>query len=223
MCLGALIDAGVDLERLHAGLESLHVAGFDLRVERVTINGIGATDVNVLVTEATQPHRHLHQIQEIIDASSLSSWVKDTSKQVFHSLAVAEAKVHHSSVEKVHFHEVGAVDSIVDIVGSVLAIEMLEIEEVLFSPLPTGKGFTTCQHGIIPLPAPAVVELLKGYTVYDPGVQGELVTPTGAALVTTLGKQSPGIPEMNIISVGYGAGKKRYSRPNLLRAFIGDK
>jgi pyridinium-3,5-bisthiocarboxylic acid mononucleotide nickel chelatase len=222
MCLGALIAAGADIDQLKSALSSLKLAGFELQVKQVAVNGIGATDVTVQVTEETQPHRHLHHIQQIIDASELSPWVKDSSKRVFYSLAVAEAKVHQSTLEKVHFHEVGALDAIVDIVGSVIALELLGINEIFFGPLPTGKGFVTCQHGEIPLPAPAVVELLSGFTIYDSGVVGELVTPTGAALVTTLGKQCSGIPKMNLVGAGYGAGKKSFAKPNLLRVLIGE-
>ncbi|MCL5045577.1 MAG: nickel pincer cofactor biosynthesis protein LarC [Actinobacteria bacterium] len=236
MCLGALIDAGVDPDALRSELAKLGVGGYQLEVARVEKRGLGATDVAVrLAEEPGHPagehrhpagehrhHRHLRHIEEIIGGSDLSAGIKERSLKIFRRLAEAEALIHRTSVEAVHFHEVGAVDAIVDIVGTVIALELLGIERVRASRLPLGSGFVRCQHGLIPVPAPATLELLKGVPVYDPGIEAELVTPTGAAIVTTLADGFGAFPEIKVQRIGYGAGKRDLAGPNVLRVVIGE-
>ena len=223
MCLGALIDAGADFDRLKQKLGELPVEGYSLRCATVNRSGISATSVHVDVT-AEQPERHLADIEKIIDGSSLPDRVKDSSKQVFKTLALAEARVHGTTPEKIHFHEVGAVDAIIDVVGTVLGLNMLGVERVLISPLPMGRGFIKCMHGVIPAPAPATLEILadKNIWVCGCGIDLELVTPTGAAIAATLGRGCQSWPDMLVKGVGYGAGQREYLKPNLLRLIIGE-
>lgn len=223
MCLGALVDAGVDFDELKKKLGELPVDGYSLRCETVKRSGISASSVHVDIT-AGQPERHLADIEQIIDGSSLPEAVKTAGKEVFTTLARAEARIHATTPEKIHFHEVGAVDAIIDVVGTVLGLHMLGVERVMVSPLPMGRGFIKCAHGVIPSPAPATLEILadKHIAVYGTEVEMELVTPTGAALAAALNQGCGSIPAMQVKRVGYGAGKKEYHRPNLLRLIIGE-
>lgn len=223
MLLGALVSAGVDFEALRGELLKLPVEGYDIRQERVKLNGIGAVNIYVNLLEANQPERRLVDIEKIIHESTLPEEVKARSKEVFHRLASAEAKVHDTTPDLIHFHEVGAVDAIVDVVGTVLGLYMLDVEKVLASPLPMGKGFIQCLHGIIPSPAPATLEVLKDVPVYGAGFEGELVTPTGAALISTLAEAFVDFPAMTVGRVGYGSGKKVTKHPNLLRLVTGER
>ncbi|SHI82724.1 nickel pincer cofactor biosynthesis protein LarC [Desulfofundulus thermosubterraneus] len=222
MCLGAIIDAGVNFEELKKQLSSLPVEGYELSCENIKRNGIAAVNVHVNVTQE-QPERHLADIEQIIDNSTLPEKVKAASKDVFRSLALAEAKIHATTPDRIHFHEVGAVDAIIDVTGTVLGLHMLGVEKVFVSPLPMGKGFIKCMHGIIPSPAPATLELLAGKNiiVYGTDAEIELVTPTGAAIAATLCNGCGPLPPLFITWVGYGSGKKEYDRPNLLRLIIG--
>lgn len=171
---------------------------------------------------AHAPHRNLADIEAIIDGGSLSETVRNRSKEIFRRIAVAEAKIHNTSVDRIHFHEVGGIDCIVDIVGSVIALEMLDVTQVYGSALPCGHGFVACAHGLMPVPAPATLELLRGAPVVNVDVEGELVTPTGAAILTTLAKGLGAMPAMTVERVGYGAGKKQFGpQPNLLRVVLG--
>ncbi len=171
----------------------------------------------------THIQRNLFDIEKLIDASDVTDRVKELSKTMFGYVAAAEAKVHDKPLSEVHFHEVGAVDSIVDIVGTAIAIDMLGSEEIYASPLHVGTGFVKCQHGRIPVPAPATVEILKGVPIYSKGIQSELVTPTGAAIIKTLAKDYIPLPEMVIEEVGYGLGTKELPVTNALRVFKGKK
>lgn len=222
MCLGALVSAGVDFEALRDELLKLPVEGYDIRQERVKRNGISAVNIYVDLLETNQPERRLAGIEQIIDGSSLPEDVKIKSKEIFQRLARAEAAVHDTTPDHIHFHEVGAVDAIVDVVGTVLGLRLLEIEKVYASPLPMGKGFIQCLHGIIPSPAPATLELLTNVPIYGAGIEGEMVTPTGAALISTLADEFTGFPAMTISKVGYGSGKKEMGHPNLLRLVLGE-
>ncbi|WP_243113666.1 nickel pincer cofactor biosynthesis protein LarC [Desulfofundulus salinus] len=224
MCLGALIGAGVDFEQLVGELKKLPVEGYRLRLEKVKRNGISAINFFVDVDAHGQPDRHLKDIEEIISQSSLPEEVKEKSKAVFHCLARAEAGVHDTTPERIHFHEVGAVDAIIDVVGTVLGLHLLGVEKVIVSPLPMGRGLIRCMHGLIPSPAPATLEILseRKVPVYGTGVNGELVTPTGAALAATLGDAFGEMPPMTVTRAGYGAGKKTFKHPNLLRVIIGE-
>lgn len=221
MTLGALLDLGVEQEQLLAELSKLKGIKFDLRVQKIAKKGIEAMDVHVL-TGDEHHHRHLDDIREIILSSGLSEDVKEKAFMVFQRLAEAEATVHGTTPEKVHFHEVGAVDAIVDIVGACIGMDLLGLELVIASPMPMSRGFVEAAHGKIPLPAPATVELLKGVPVYPTDVEGELVTPTGAAIIRTLASDFGLMPPMIIESVGYGAGKSDFEFPNVLRVFVGE-
>lgn len=228
MTLGALLACeGADEAAFRERLAQLSVPGYELEIRRVKREGISATDVDVRLLEKDQGHgRHLSDIAEILERSGLSEWVKEKALAVFTHLADAEAKIHGTSREEIHFHEVGAVDAIVDIVGSCILLEMLGVRQVATSSLPCGYGTITCQHGIMPIPAPATLELLSGFPVRSVDIQGELVTPTGAALVTTLSDASTAgrMPSMRIVTSGFGAGKKQFvpDMPNLLRVIIGE-
>ena len=172
---------------------------------------------------ATHGHRNLTDIRNIIENSALREQVKEKSLKVFTRLAEAEAKVHGTSVEEVHFHEVGALDSIIDIVGGLAALERMGVEAVFCSPLHVGSGTVNCAHGTLPVPAPATLELIKDRPIYSTDVVGELLTPIGAAILTTLSKGFGGLPEMIVEKVGYGAGQRDLSIPNFLRVVIGEK
>lgn len=233
MTLGAIVDAGLDLAVLKERLGQLPIHGYELSAEKVKRAGICGTKVHVIISQKDE-HRHKHHnhhhsqynfsdIQTIIEKSNLHHDIKKDSIRIFHRLATVEAKVHNTSIEEVHFHEVGAIDSIVDIVGSVIALKHTGIEKIYFSPIPTGHGYTMCEHGTFPVPPPAVAELLKGHLLKSVDIAKELTTPTGAAIVTTLGEGIHTIPEMRILQVGYGAGSYHDSTiPNLLRVIIGE-
>jgi len=222
MFIGALIDAGLPHEELRKVLQSLPLEGYSLEVTREERNLLFGTRFKVKVTRDPQPHRRFSDIRDLIRAGNLSPSVRDKSIAIFESIAVEEGKIHGCSVEEVHFHEVGAIDSIVDIVGSVLGMEYLRIGTACASSLPLGSGFVETAHGRIPLPAPATVALLRGIPVHDSGLKEELVTPTGAALVKGLVHSFGPLPPMVIEKVGYGVGSRNLAdRPNLLRILIG--
>jgi hypothetical protein len=222
MFIGALIDAGLPLEELRKVLQSLPLEGYSIEVTREERNLLFGTRFKVKVTRDPQPHRRFSDIRDLIRAGNLSPSVRDKSIAIFESIAVEEGKIHGCSVEEVHFHEVGAIDSIVDIVGSVLGMEYLGIGTACASSLPLGSGFVETAHGRIPLPAPATVALLRGIPVHDSGLKEELVTPTGAALVKGLVHSFGPLPPMVIEKVGYGVGSRNLAdRPNLLRILIG--
>ncbi len=224
MLVGALLDAGADFARLQAGLDSLGVAGYEIAVERVKKKGIEAAQFKVLLSpDVKQPHRHLADVVAIIEQGDLPDTVKAAATETFRRIAVAEAKVHGSTVEKVHFHEVGAVDSIVDVVGANLALELLNIERVTASPLNVGGGFVEAAHGVMPVPAPATALLLEGIPSYGTEDAGELVTPTGAALVGQWAETYGPMPLLRTATVGYGSGSRDLpDRANVLRVFIGE-
>ena len=221
MILGALIDCGLDVSFLKKELEKLDLSGYKIYTKHVKYNEIKATDFIVEIKE-TSTHRHLSDINQIIENSNLDEGIKKTSKQIFYNLAKAESKVHNSDIEDVHFHEVGAVDAIIDIVGAVICIKKLGIKKIYCSALPMGAGFVTCSHGLLPIPAPATVEILKGIPVYSDERKQELVTPTGAAIITTVAYKFGNMPLMKINKVGYGSGKTKSNYPNLLRIFLGE-
>ncbi len=221
MILGALIDLGLDTSDLKKELKKLNLGGWELTAKKQQKNHITATKVDIIVKQK-QNHRHLNDIFRIIDESKLDSDIKESSKKIFLKLAKAESKVHNIDIDSVHFHEVGATDSILDIVGSVISLKKLNIEKICTSPLPLGTGFVKCAHGTIPIPAPATVELLKGIPVYSTDIKGELVTPTGAAIITTITARFSEMPEMQIEKIGYGAGTSDFDHPNLLRIFLGN-
>jgi len=221
MLLGALIDAGAPVDDLLLGLKTLPLSGWELEVGRVRKGAVAATSVSVIVHE-NQPERHLSDIESIVIASQLPDEVKEQSLKVFQLLAEAEAKVHGISVNEVHFHEVGAVDSIVDIVGSVYALHLLGVQALYASALPFTRGRVKTSHGDLPVPAPATMELLCGVPTYPLDIEFELVTPTGAAILRALAKGFGMPPPFTPRKVGYGAGKRDLPFPNVLRVIIGD-
>jgi uncharacterized protein (TIGR00299 family) protein len=222
MILGAFVDLGLDLGKLTDNLSKMKLGGYKLAVSREKRGAISGTRVNIQVEEDKQPHRSMAQIRKIIDESKLPGRVKKTSLAILERLALVEGNLHQQPPEDVHFHEIGAVDSIVDMVGACIGLHLLNIEKVVASPLPLGRGFVHCQHGMLPIPAPATLALLKGIPVYDSGQQREMVTPTGAAILTTICSSYDGLPSMSIAKVGYGVGKHPEDHPpNLLRVVLG--
>ena len=222
MLLAALIDAGLPLEVLRGELAKLPLTGYRLSVEEKKSGAIRAKRLLVEVT-AHQHHRTWPQIRAMIEESSLSASVQSKALAVFAALAEAEARVHGVPVEEVHFHEVGAVDSIVDIVGTAIGLDCLKISKLVSAPLPMPRGWVKCAHGKLPLPAPAVLELARGIPSYGVDLAQELVTPTGAAIAKALCQDFGPLPAMTIQAVGYGSGSQQLSngQPNLLRLVIG--
>ena len=222
MTLGALVDAGCDLALLRSGLQGLQIPNWTIAAEKVWKNGMSATLVRV-TTEGQTKHRSLSAILEIFDKSQLSNSVRKNAAAIFHRLGEAEASVHDVPLEKIHFHEVGALDAIVDIVGACIGCEALGIQKFVCSPLNVGGGTAKMAHGILPVPAPATAKLLQGQPTYSNGVQRELVTPTGAAIVATLCDTFGPQPAMNVSAIGYGAGSADLEgQPNVLRIMIGE-
>jgi uncharacterized protein (TIGR00299 family) protein len=230
MVLGALIDAGVPFEDVRAALGSLAVASDTVWTERVTRSGIAATKFQVRGEAGTtpgghhaHPHRHLTGIYRLIDSSSLSAQGKERAKALFARLGEAEAAIHGISIDKVHLHEVGALDSIIDIVGSVYALERLGADRIVSSPLNVGHGTVESAHGVYPVPAPATVRLLKDAPVYSGPQAAELVTPTGALLITGYAESYGPVPAMRLRATGYGAGARDFrDTPNVLRVLVGE-
>lgn len=221
MTLGAFVDAGVPPEFLADTIKSQLIPDFDLTVTRVSKMGIGAQKVDVIVKSAAE--RDYDAIRRLIAGSSLADAVKRTSLAIFEKLAAAESKIHGCPKHHVHFHEVGGVDAIVDIVGAALCVDYLKIDAVHASRIPLGNGFVRCAHGLLPVPAPATAEMLKDVPVYGTDVSGELVTPTGAAIITTLAAGFGPMPGMRVSQTGWGAGSRDYAHaPNLLRVFLGE-
>jgi uncharacterized protein (TIGR00299 family) protein len=223
MLVGALLDLGLDFTAFKSAMVSLNLQGLDLQLRRRELSGISAAKFEVLVSDS-QPERHLSEIRNIIEHGRLADSVKIKALGIFSALAEAEAKIHNSTPEEVHFHEVGAVDSIVDIVGVAWCLDTLGVGELLVSPLPMGKGFAKTRHGVIPVPPPATVELLRGFTLKLGDGEGEMVTPTGAAVLKSLAAFAPLPLPFEVQRVGYGAGTKTFSdRPNVLRILLGER
>jgi hypothetical protein len=223
MTLGALIGVGADPERLREGLAGLGVGGYRIEVGKRMTGPIEATDVRVLLDDCHHHHhRRLHDILEMIRGANLSDRAKQMAESIFRRLAEAEAKVHGHSPEKVHFHEVGAVDAIIDIVGTAISLEMLDWPKVIASPMPTFHGYAKGSHGVFPLPAPATAEILRGIPWRKLDIEGELVTPTGAAIIREIAAGFGPLPAMTVESIGYGAGKSDFGIPNALRIMIGE-
>lgn len=223
MTLGALLDCGVELHRLQEILSGLPLAGYSLQARKVKQYGLSGVQLSVRLEAADHKHRRLSEITELIEAGDLPARVKEQSLAVFRSLAAAEAAVHGVEPEQVHFHEVGAVDAIVDIVGSACALYLLGVEQIYCSPLPMARGEVKAAHGLLPLPAPAVLELLKrrGVPVYGKDLAVELVTPTGAAIVAALAAAFGPLPALSLEAIGYGAGSLDPGYPNFLRLLLG--
>ncbi len=222
MTLAALVDSGVDPEAIRAGLSSLNLP-IELHIEKVKRNGFVATYANVVAPEE-ESHRHLPEIEAIINRGKLSPSQRDLALAIFRRLAHAEAAVHGHPVEKVHFHEVGALDSIADIVGAAIGLDLLGVSRFTSRSVPPGSGTVKCAHGIMPIPTPATAELLKGVPLAATSVKAELVTPTGAAILTTVVSEWTDSPSMTIEQIGCGAGKRDFwEQPNILRLFVGEE
>ena len=221
MLLGAVVDLGLPIEELRAELAKLGVEGWRIEAARVNRSGLASTKVDVVAEVAGQPHRHLKHVLAILDASTLDAPVKERAAGLFRRLAEAEAAVHGTTPEKVHFHEVGALDSIVDIVGGVIALRWLGAARFVSSPLNVGTGTVTMSHGTFPVPPPATARLVEGAPVYGAG-EGELLTPTGALLVTAHAEAYGPLPLMTVEKTGHGAGgRDTKGRPNVLRLVVG--
>jgi len=223
MNLGAMIDLGVDKTFLVNELNKLNLKGWELEVKKDQRHGITGTKVTVKQTTHEHAHRHMSDIEKIIDNSGLDSKTKELSKLIFMKIAVAEAKVHNTTVDHVHFHEVGAIDSIIDIVGAAICYNSLKIEGVHVSTVELGSGFVKCDHGKLPVPAPATVEIITGIPVKKGGVDFEATTPTGAAILAALGTDFSTGLRLKIEKTAYGVGQKdNHDVPNLLRVFLGE-
>ncbi len=222
MALGALIDAGVEVEALKSQLAKLRLQGWKLETEKVVKRGVSATSVSIIAND-THTERGIDQIRQIIESSDLPNGVKSNSLAVFSRLAEVEAKIHSVPVERIHFHELGAIDTIIDIVGTCICLDLLQVRHVYASAIPTFHGSVKTRHGQLPLPAPATLELLKNAPWRELGIEGEIVTPTGAAILAVLAKSFGPMPAMMITSVGWGAGKMDLDVPNVLRVIIGDE
>jgi len=222
MILGAMVAAGVEPGFLREQLSLLPVDGFSINFETVSKSGLSATYARV-ETAHEHKHRHLSDIKKIIESSRLSDAVKQRAVQIFTRLAEAEARVHNEPVDHVHFHEVGALDAIVDVVGAAICFEALRIDRFICSPIHVGSGMVKMAHGQFPIPPPAVTELLKGVPFYATDIKGELLTPTGAAIITTVCNEYGPIPQMMTETTGYGAGTREYQDfPNVLRVLLGE-
>jgi pyridinium-3,5-bisthiocarboxylic acid mononucleotide nickel chelatase len=221
MTLGAFFDLGVPIEWVEDRLKTIPLTGFELLVETIFRNGIKAKSVEVRIQDNTTV-RHYKDIKSILEKSSLSPEVKKRSIDVFERIANAEALIHGCPKEDVHFHEVGGIDALVDIVGTAICVDYFKINRVIASPIPVGIGFVNSRHGILPVPAPATLGILKGVPIYGTKIPHELVTPTGAAIITSLAESFEVMPDMRIEKIGYGAGQRELeSQPNLLRIILG--
>lgn len=220
MILSALLDLGIDREAWLNRLKKLSVGGYEIEFQRTKRHSIAAQQV-IVHCSAPQPERHLHQIEQIIEDSDLDIEVKSSAKAVFRTLACAEAAVHQTSLEEVHFHEVGAVDAIVDVVGTCIALNLLGVEKIYSSPVGVGCGIARSSHGLMTLPPPATLEILRGSPLFMTGVETELATPTGAAILKTMAQFTALPAHWMLAKAGYGAGSKEIAElPNVLRAFL---
>lgn len=223
MILGALLDAGLTINELNAELDKLPLSNFKLEAQQVVKQGIAGTLalVGIDQTYHEQHQRKLDDLLEMLDRSDLTESVREKSKKVFKRIAWAEARIHRVPVESVHFHEVGAADAIIDVVGSVVGLDILGMEGLYCSPVEVGSGMVHCSHGFLPVPAPATAELIKGVPIYSCSVAAELLTPTGAAILSTLAEGFGPLPLMKVERIGYGAGTADLPGPNMLRVLIG--
>lgn len=223
MTLATLIDLGVPKEIFLEEIEKLNLKGeFEIKISKKNESGIVGTKVEVK-TKETHAHRHLIDIFDIIDNSELNDNVAKMSKKIFMTIGEAEAKVHGTTIDKIHFHEVGAIDSIVDIVGTAILIDLLGVDKICTNSVPVGSGFVKCDHGMMPVPAPATIEILKGVPIKMNTVKGECTTPTGAAIIKSLCDEFVDVVEFEPKQIGYGIGHKKFEIPNMLRTILGEK
>lgn len=221
MILGSLLDAGLDITRLKEELSKLNLEGYEIDSEKIVSKGVSGTRCSVKISESHH-HRGLKEIFSIIDNSGLSLSVKNRSKEIFQRLGEVEAKIHNKDINEIHFHEVGAIDAIVDIVGAVIGLEILGIDKIISSKIHLGTGTLECAHGVLPVPAPATLELLKNVPVYSSGIEKELVTPTGASILTTIAESYGSLPDFTVENTGFGMGTRELPIPNFLRVVIGE-
>ena len=222
MLLAALLDAGLDARRLLAELKKMRLGFYEFKLTRAVRGTLVGARVDIRVP-GRQPHRKLADIEELIGKTELAETVKEKALRIFRRLAEVEGKLHNQPPGEIHFHEVGAVDAIIDIVGACVGLELLELSELICSPLNVGGGRVEAEHGSLPVPAPATAELLKDIPIYSSGVEGELVTPTGAAIVSTLASSFGPLPPMKVERIGYGAGEKDFPKfANVARLFVGE-
>lgn len=223
MILGALIDAGLSPRLLREELNKLRIPTVQIKVRKVMKGGLSSTRVITEGKNEKKSHRHLKELLKIVDRSNLEAEVKERSREVFQRIASVEAGIHQQSVDEIHFHEIGGLDSVVDIVGAVWGLRKMGVEEVHVSKVNVGSGSVKCEHGILPVPAPATLALMKGKPIYSSGIERELLTPTGAAILTTLGSRFGALPTLQVEAIGYGAGRDDLPHPNLLRLILGTK
>lgn len=221
MILGALVDSGLSEDTLRQRLADLDLPGYTLFFQRVIKNGLSATQAEVSVTDQVT-ERRLTEIEGLIKASRLPPGIQEKALAIFHRLGEVEARIHGLPIDQVHLHELGGIDTLVDVAGALLGLETLGVEQVVVSPLPLGRGFTRSAHGPLPLPAPATLALLEGVPVIGSDLDVELVTPTGAALLTGLAQRFGPLPPMTLRSIGYGAGRRDLPIPNVLRLLVGE-
>ncbi|MFW5799330.1 MAG: LarC family nickel insertion protein [Spirochaetota bacterium] len=230
MLLGALFDMGLPFDNWKKEITKLNINGFDINISEKMESSIKGTKFDVILKDTggntkTKEHHHrgFTEIAKLINSSTLSDNIKKDSISIFKTLAEAEAKVHNTSPDEIHFHEVGAIDSIIDIVGFCIAKDMMEIDEIFSSPFHLGKGTVKTAHGLMPVPAPATLEIISGKPAKSDGITGELTTPTGAAILTTLSKSFGKLPDMIIQAIGYGYGSNKLSIPNFVRVLYGNR
>ena len=226
MILGAFVNLGVALKEIKKGLKCLNVKGYKINSRQVKRNGFVGTKVNVVLNQTSQKShraRSFNDIKILIEKSDLPQIVKYNSIEIFRRIGKVEAKVHGTTINKIHFHEVGAIDSIVDIVGGSIGMNLLSADLIVSSPINTGEGMVKCKHGTLPIPAPATLELLKGIPCFSRGIKKELTTPTGAAFIGHFSEKFGSLPHMRVLSTGYGAGTMEIKEiPNLLRVVLGE-
>ena len=223
MTIATLLDLGISKEVFLEEINKLNLGNeFNINIQEENENGIVGTKVEV-ITKEVNAHRHLSDIYEIIDKSSLNEYVKENAKKIFMVIAEAEAKVHGTTIDKIHFHEVGAIDSIVDVVSACILVDLLCVDKIYATTVPVGSGFVKCDHGIMPVPAPATIEILKDVPTKLNTVKGECTTPTGAAIIKTLCDDFVDVLELEVKQIGYGIGHKKFEIPNILRTVLGVK
>ena len=222
MIIGALVDLGLDVNYLKKELQKLNLKDYNIEVKKIVKNGINSTKFDVIIKNKNNHERTIKEINKIINNSKLNNEIKNTSKKIFLKIAIAEAKIHNKPIGKIHFHEIGAIDTIIDIVGAVIGFKKLSMEKIYCSKLNVGTGSVDFSHGKFPVPAPATAEILKNVPIYHNNIEAELVTPTGAAIITTLAEKFGEMPTMKIEKIGYGSGTKDLEQPNVLRVFLGE-
>src|SRR3989338_4180775 len=222
MIVGALLDLGLDSHFLKNELKKLDLKDYEITVKKIVKKGIAATKFNVIGKPHNHEEHNLKEINEIIEKSKLDNEAKSMIKKIFLKIADAEAKTHNKPIDKIHFHEIGAIDTIIDVAGAVIGFKKLGIEKIYCSKLNTGTGFVKFSHGKWQVPAPATSEILKNVPIYHNGTKAELVTPTGAAIITTIADSFGEMPAMKLEKIGYGAGTKDLEQPNVLRVFLGE-